>query len=154
MRPIRPEDAELERAFVNGLTEQSRRYRFMYAMSEITPQMLSRFTQIDYDREMALIATVGEGDAALQIGVARYVTNPDGSSCEFAVVVADDWHGRGMATRLMRSLIDVARARGLARMVGQALSDNAGMLALARHLGFAIEQDDDSPELVNLTLDL
>ena len=154
IRPIRPEDAELEREFVNGLSERSRYLRFMYAMKQITPQMVSRFTQIDYDREMALIALVDVDDTETQIAVARYVTNLDGRSCEFAIVVADTWHGKGIATELLRRLIDVARDRRLDRMTGVVLRENKGMLALAEELGFKARSSPDDPQVVIITLDL
>ena len=114
VRPIRPEDAEMEVAFVRGLSDVSRRARFMGLMRELPPSMLARFTQIDYDREMALVALSREADGReLEIGVARYVINPDGSSAEFAIVVADAWQGRGLGVRLLGLLAQVGRARGV-----------------------------------------
>jgi acetyltransferase len=136
IRPIRPEDARIEQTFVCTLSPQSRYFRFMESLQELTPQMLVRFTQIDYDREMALIATTTRDGEEVEIAVARYGTNPDGESCEFAIVVADEWQCRGLGTRLLSLLIDHARARGLRRMEGTVLADNAAMLALARKLGF------------------
>lgn len=154
IRPIRPEDAELERDFVNSLSERSKYLRFMYALKNITPQMLSRFTQIDYDREMALIALVAADGRDRQIAVARYVTYPDGRGCEFAIVVADQWHNRGIATELLRRLIDIARERRLERMDGTVLAENRGMLALAAELGFEQRTSSDDPQLVLMTLQL
>jgi acetyltransferase len=154
IRPIRPEDATLEREFVDGLSDRSRYLRFMHVMKRITPQLVSRFTQIDYDREMALIALVAADDRERQIAVARYVIKPDWRSCEFAIVVADDWHNKGVATELLRRLIDVARDRGLDRMDGVALSENRGMLGLAAELGFDRQIAPDDPHLVNLSLRL
>ncbi|MGB5211444.1 MAG: bifunctional acetate--CoA ligase family protein/GNAT family N-acetyltransferase [Gammaproteobacteria bacterium] len=154
IRPIRPEDATLERDFVNGLSERSRFLRFMYALSEITPEMLSRFTQIDYDREMALIALVGEADSLRQIGVARYVTYPDGRGCEFAVVVSDDFQRMGIARQLLSDVIDVARDRRLEYMDGIVLRQNENMIRLAESLGFDVERSADDPELVSLQLKL
>lgn len=154
IRPIRPEDAESERAFVNGLSERSRYLRFMHALKEIAPQMVSRFTQIDYDREMALIAVVNGGSGPRQIGVARYVVYPDGRGCEFAVVVADDWQQRGIATELLRRLIAVARDRRLEYMDGVVLAENRGMLALARELGFEQRRAAQDPGLVEMSLRL
>jgi acetyltransferase len=154
IRPIRPEDGELEREFVNGLSQRSKYLRFMYALKEITPQMLSRFTQIDYDREMALIALVDAGGGEREIAVARYVTYPDGRSCEFAIVVADRWQNRGIATELLRRLIDIARERRLERMDGTVLAENRGMLALAAELGFEQHTASDDPQLVLMTLEL
>jgi len=147
LRPIRPEDAVMERDFVNGLSEQSKYLRFMYAMDEITPEMLSRFTQIDYDRDMAFVAIDGRGSEPCQIGVARFSSLPDGRSCEFAVVVGDGWRGRGLAAALMGELIGAAREAGLETMMGTTLGENRPMLKLAASLGFSIDVDSDDPEL-------
>jgi acetyltransferase len=147
LRPIRPEDAEMEQEFVKRLSSESRYFRFMDTLRELTPLMLVRFTQIDYDREMAFVATVpGEGREA-EVAVARYVANPDGESCEFALVVADGWQGRGLGRRLMEQLIAVARARGLRRMIGHVLAENRGMIALAQKLGFVIGESGEGPSV-------
>lgn len=137
-RPIRPEDAELEQRFVRNLSDRSRYFRFMNSVRELTPAMLMRFTQIDYDREMAFVVVrSGEGGDE-EVGVARYVTNPDGRTCEFAVVVADAWQQKGIGRRLLETLITVARSRGLEVMVGHILATNEPMLALCKRLGFRI----------------
>jgi len=154
IRPIRPEDAETEREFVDGLSERSRYLRFMYSLKNITTQMVSRFTQIDYDREMALIALVDDNGRDRQIAVARYVTLPDGRSCEFAIVVADDWHNKGIATELLRRLIDIARERRLEQMDGVVLRENKGMIALAKILGFEQHWSSDDPAVVIMSLKL
>ena len=154
IRPIRPEDAETEREFVDDLSERSRYLRFMYSLKNLTTQMVSRFTQIDYDREMALIALVDVDGRDRQIAVARYITNPDGRSCEFAIVVADDWHGKGIATELLRRLIDIARDRRLEEMVGIVLRENKGMIALAKELGFDQQRSPDDPSIVIMSLRL
>jgi acetyltransferase len=154
IRPIRPEDAVLEREFVNGLSDRSRYLRFMLALKSITPQMVSRFTQIDYDREMALIALVPGGDAGRQVAVGRYVADPDGHACEFAIVVDDAWHNQGIATELLRRLIDVARERRIKRMDGIVLRENEGMLSLARDLGFERRGVPEDPQLVYVSLEL
>ena len=154
IRPIRPEDAIIERNFVNGLSERSRFFRFMYALSQITPEALSRFTQIDYDREMALIAVIQEDGREKQIGVARYYTLPDQSSCEFAIVIADDWQARGVARRLMAALVDSARSGRHTRMIGTVLTENRRMLKFVESLGFRVEPNPDDPALMDVTLDL
>jgi acetyltransferase len=139
VRPIRPEDAAIEQAFVRGLSERTRYFRFMQAVHELTPEMLVRFTQIDYDREMAFIAVVEEEPGQeRQVAVVRYTMNPDQRSCEFALVVADVWQGLGIGTHMMQSLMQVARGRGLRLMEGEVLSDNSNMLALMRRLNFTI----------------
>ncbi|MGA0024642.1 MAG: GNAT family N-acetyltransferase [Burkholderiales bacterium] len=152
LRPIRPRDAKIEQAFVRGLSAESRRFRFMDTLRELTPMMLVRFTQIDYDREMAFIATVQRDGAETEIGVCRYVTNPDGQTCEFAIVIADDWQHRGLGRRMMTQLIEVARSRGLGAMIGHVLSSNRGMLALCESLGFTAAGSEDDPQVQRVTL--
>jgi len=154
LRPIRPEDASIERAFVENLSTQSRQYRFMNALRELTPMMLARFTQIDYDREMAFIATVEDQGVEREIGVVRYITNPDGESCEFALVVADEWQRRGLGRRMMTLLIEVARARGLREMIGHVLAENRGMLGLSESLGFVVAPSTEGPQVRHVSLAL
>jgi acetyltransferase len=154
IRPIRPEDAAIEAAFVHGLSEQSRFLRFMFAVHDLTPAPLSRFTQIDYDREMALIGVIDTPEGEQQIGVARYITLSDGETCEFAIVVGDDWQGKGLARRLFQLLIDTARNRRLKMMTGITLRENTRMMDLARSHGFTVRTDEDDPTLVQMTLDL
>jgi acetyltransferase len=154
IRPIRPEDAVIEREFVDGLSEQSRYFRFMYAMRKIDPKLLSRFTQIDYDREMALIAVIEIEGREREIGVTRYTTLPDHSSCEFAIVVADEWQNKTLARKLLSALIDAARYRRYTRMLGVVLAENRRMLAFARSLGFKAEPNIEDRELIDIALDL
>ncbi|HTP95708.1 MAG TPA: GNAT family N-acetyltransferase [Burkholderiales bacterium] len=154
IRPIRAEDAEIEQDFVRGLSVESRYFRFMDALNELSPRMLKRFTDIDYANELALIAVIEQDGAEVEIGVARYVIAADGGSGEFAIVVADDWQRRGIATALMLRLIASARTHGLATMYGFVLHANHGMLALMRRLGFRIEAAPGDPTLVRVVLDL
>jgi acetyltransferase len=153
VRPIRPEDAELEREFVHGLSERTRFLRFFYQLHELTPAMLARFTQVDYDRELALVALT-KSEPARFIGVARFIANPDHESAEFAVVVADDWQGRGVAGALMMRLIDAARRRGLVRLEGTVLRENQNMLRFAEALGFRMRDDPTDAEQVIVELAL
>lgn len=155
VRPIRPEDAEIERAFVHGLSEQTRYFRFFYRMAQLTPAMLARFTQVDYDRELALVAVIGASTPAPEfVGVARYFGNPDHTSAEFAVVVADAWQRRGVARVLMRGLIVCAKRRGFEQLVGTILRENESMLAFVRSLGFTLSDDADDRSQVTATLEL
>ncbi|TMG83150.1 MAG: GNAT family N-acetyltransferase [Betaproteobacteria bacterium] len=154
VRAIRPEDAVAERAFVAGLSEESRYMRFMHHLHELTPQMLARFTQVDYDRELALVALHAKAGAEKIVAVARYVANPDGESAEFAIVVADAWQGRGLGRALMRMLIGCARERGFRRLEGVILATNTSMLALMARLGFKTTPDPNDREQVIATLDL
>ncbi|MBU0500651.1 MAG: bifunctional acetate--CoA ligase family protein/GNAT family N-acetyltransferase [Gammaproteobacteria bacterium] len=148
IRPIRPEDANIEQDFVRKLTPQSRYLRFMQSIKELTPEMLVRFTQPDYDREMALIALVEKrGVETAEIGVCRYNINPDGRSCEFALVVGDEWHKKGIGTLLMNALMEAARNRGLSLIEGDVLAENSHMLDLCNELGFTIQPSKEDPAL-------
>ncbi|MGD8498719.1 MAG: bifunctional acetate--CoA ligase family protein/GNAT family N-acetyltransferase, partial [Chromatiales bacterium] len=145
IRPIRPEDADIEQKFVRGLSEEAKYFRFMQALQELTPEMLVRFTQIDYHREMALIAVTELDGEEVELAVARYTTNPDGESCEFGIVVADAWHGRGIGAQLMHALMETARSRGLRLIEGEVLARNRNMLKMVTKMGFSVhESDEDS----------
>jgi acetyltransferase len=155
VRPIRREDRQIEREFVQKLSDESKYFRFMSALRELNEAMLNRFTQIDYDREMALIAVVCENGLETEIGVARYVVNADGTSCEFAVAVADAWQHRGVGSILILSLVEIARARGLQIIEGIVMAGNHKMLGLMGALGFSIrsEPGDASVKHVSKQLD-
>lgn len=147
IRPIRPEDAEIEQAFVRGLSEESRYFRFMFSVHELSQTMLVRFTQIDYSREMALIAVSSEHDKETELGVARFAINPEGESCEFALVIADNMQGKGLGQKLMTALMDAARGKGLIIMAGEVLKTNASMLKLMDRLGFSVEDSSDDANI-------
>jgi acetyltransferase len=151
IRPIRPEDAELVQAFVRGLSEESRYFRFMSSMQELTETMLVRFTQIDYSREMALIAVTLVRDRETELGVARYAINPDGDSCEFALVVADNFQGRGLGQKLMVMLMEAARSNGLSMIEGEVLGNNHNMLKLMMRLGFEVRSSEDDPSVMKVS---
>jgi acetyltransferase len=147
VRPIRPEDAQIEQAFVRGLSAESRYMRFMQTLQELSPTMLVRLTQIDYDREMALIATVEREGEETELGVARYAINPDGRSAEFAIVVADAWRRKGIGSRLMTQLMEAAKTRGIKVMEGEILANNTNMLSLVKHLGFNAHTSAEDPNI-------
>ncbi len=154
IRPIRPEDADMEQDFVRNLSPEAKYFRFMNALQELSQEMLVRLTQIDYYNEMALIAVKPSGKGEEQIGVARYTTNLDQESCEFALVVSDAWQGLGIGYQLMQKLMDIARDRGLERMDGQVLASNTRMLNMMRSLNFRIGPDpeDTAVKLVEIAL--
>jgi acetyltransferase len=154
IRPIRPEDASLVQAFVRNLSEQSRFFRFMNSVQELSQSMLIRFTQIDYSREMALIAVSEQSGVEVELGVARFAINPDGETCEFALVIADSMHGKGLGQKLMTALMDAARTKGMKIMEGEVLRNNADMLHLMERLGFEVKTsaDDDSIKAVRKEL--
>ncbi|MCW5600694.1 bifunctional acetate--CoA ligase family protein/GNAT family N-acetyltransferase [Nitrosomonas sp.] len=147
IRPIRPEDAEIEQAFVRNLSAESKYFRFMDTLQELSQPMLVRFTQIDYDREMALIAVLEEDGHEKELGVCRYVASHDGQTCEFALVVADEWQKKGIGNKLMNCLFDAARARGIKLMQGEVLATNRSMLELVRRLGFEVSTSEEDASI-------
>ncbi|BCK87606.1 protein lysine acetyltransferase Pat [Sideroxyarcus emersonii] len=151
IRPIRPEDAALVKRFVHDLSEESKYFRFMNSVQELTEDMLARLTQLDYSREMALIAVVDEAGVEVEIGVARYAINPDGNTCEFALVIADNMAGKGLGQKLMVSLMEAARSKGLSTIEGEVLNNNHRMLKLMTRLGFAIKSSEDDPAVMKVT---
>lgn len=154
LRPLRPEDVDIETAFVEALSAESRASRLLGGAVKVTREYIERLTQVDYARDMALAATVMlEGHETL-IGVARYALEADGRSCEFALVVADAWQGRGIGKRLLQKLVAVARARGVAGIYGDTLATNRSMLGLAKALGFTLGRHPDEAHLTRVTLDL
>ena len=121
-------------------------------MRELSREQIVRLTQVDYDREIAFIATrQATGDT---VGVARLVSEAEGSSGEFAVIVQADMKGHGLASHLVQRLITWARAKGLREVVGQVLADNPPMLAFARHLGFSVHRMPDEPDVMEVRLPL
>lgn len=150
IRPIRPEDSGMEQAFVRHLSEDSRYYRFMGHVAELPEKKLRYFTDVDYERHMALVATVPREGKELEIGVARYVATEQPGSCEFAVTVDDAWQGTGIAGLLMLALIDAARERGYTTMEGKVLRSNYRMLKFARQLGFAPHRDPEDGDTVTV----
>ncbi len=155
VRPIHPDDGEMLQELVRNLTPESRYNRFVSALTELSPVMLSRFSLIDYEREMALVAIMTDRhvnqDGSITetdriTGVSRYVTNPDSSTCEFSLLVADDMAGKGIGSRLMRSIMDVAREKGLSEIIGLVLTNNTNMLKLMRSLGYKIEAYPEDPD--------
>ncbi|MEW8077217.1 MAG: bifunctional acetate--CoA ligase family protein/GNAT family N-acetyltransferase [Candidatus Thiodiazotropha endolucinida] len=154
IRPIRPEDADLEQTFTRQLSDEAKYFRFMSSIQELTPEMLTRFTQIDYHNEMALIAVTEDGNHEIELGVARYVINPDKKSCEFALVVSDQWQRQGIGHKLMHQLMEVARDRGLEKMEGEVLSNNFKMLDLMKSLYFHISTSPDDNSIKQVVIDL
>jgi acetyltransferase len=135
LRPIRPEDEEAHRAFLAALDSNIMRARFFGIVRDFRHEAVARWTQIDYDREMAFIAV----DADRIVGVVRAVTDPDNARAEFAIVVSGGHQHVGLGRALMHKMIAYARARGTDALVGQVLADNDRMLRLLRGLGFTIE---------------
>ncbi len=145
LRPIRPEDLDAERRFVARLSPQTLYLRFHAPLRELTTERLVRYTNIDYDREMAFVAidaNVEHPDGEIR-GIARYTRNPDGSTCEFGITVEDGWQGRGLGHALMNALENCARERGIREIIGYVLSENDDMGKLMRARMYDARRDED-----------
>ncbi len=143
IRPITKADGAAERVFIEGLSPNSRRMRFLGQIGVPSIEMIARFTDIDYVQDVAFAATVAEASKDRIVGVSRYGTDAAGIRCECAVVVSDAWQGRGLGTALMKNLIDVARSRGIRTMYSLDSSENHAMSDLAHYLGFSSRSDPD-----------
>jgi acetyltransferase len=149
IRPIRPDDADMLQALVRGLSQESRYFRFASAMPELPPRMLARYTLIDYDREMALVAVHKERTAGTRRRDGRDRTHhrrvalhhqPRPDQLRVQLVVSDDFKGQGLGSRLMLSIMDAARAKGLAEIDGLVLANNPNMLRLMKSLDLRVPQ--------------
>ncbi|WP_157994477.1 GNAT family N-acetyltransferase [Peristeroidobacter agariperforans] len=141
VRPLRADDERREIAFIESLSEQTRYFRMFTPLKYLSPQLLSQFMDVDYDRRMALVATVGAGDQEMFVGVARYGSTDRQEQAELGVTVTDAWQRRGIATILIGALMRFARSHGFHELAGMVLPENHAMLALARSLSFTIEHD-------------
>ena len=146
IRPVKPEDAPLFSNLFEVLSPTSIYYRFFGVLRELQPAMLSRFTQIDYDREIALVAIDEDSQFERMLGVARIIGDPDGIEGEIAVLVGDAWQGKGIGACLMRKCLIIAEKRGFKYIHGIVLKENKNMLALAKKLGFTLNSGEDFGE--------
>ncbi len=143
-RMTHPEDAELQQAFVSALSDQSRYMRFFSGVNKLPAHVLKQFTTPLFPFSYAVVAIISEGEQERQIGVARWAPTGTPGIAEFAVVVADDCQGQGIASRLMQVLITAATVGGLQRLEGLILKENAPMLAMVKKMGFTICPDHDA----------
>ena len=148
IRPITPEDAAREREFITGLSVESRYRRFMYTLNEASATFIQRLVTIDRHFHMALVAVVGTGADERIIGVARDAADDGGIDCEFAVVVGDEWQGRGIGSTLAKLLFEYAATQGFRMIYGNIQVDNEQMLALARHLDLEVDKPLPRQEMV------
>lgn len=154
IRPITPLDKDAERAFIEGLSPQARRYRFLGQVKCPSEKLIEQFTNVDFEHEVAFVAVVPDDGRERIIGASRYSTDRAGTQCECAVTVSDEWQNLGLGTLLMRHLIEVATARGIQRMVSIDSAENVRMQELADLLGFDTRVDPDDATQVIHELDL
>lgn len=154
IRPIHATDIELERRFIEALSPESRRLRFLGQIGTPSPSLLAQLTNPDPRHDAVFVALIAEGAGKREIGVARFSAQPDGRRCECAVTVSEDWRNRGLATVLMQHLIEIARGRGIESMYSVDAAENPAMHDLATHLGFTCRRDPENATQVLHTLDL
>jgi acetyltransferase len=153
LRPIRPEDEPLEYELLTTLSEQSMKERFFQPIMGITHDVLVRFCNIDYDREMAIVAELKEGEKKKIIGIGRLVIEPGTKNGEFAIVVHDNYQGKGLGFKMMDVLIGIGQDKYLDSIYGIVLSENERMLRATKKLGFVPQRLQDGLTRVTLELD-
>lgn len=141
LRPIRPEDEPMEAEMFTHFSKETQRFRFFTALKDITHQLLIRYTQIDYDREIAIIAEEHDNGKHMT-GVARFIGDPYGAA-EFAIVVADPWQHLGLGNQLMDYILEIAKERGVKKLYAYVLPDNAKMLSMMQKRGFVLTREED-----------
>lgn len=146
IRPIRPSDADLLIEHFNSLSPNSIYMRFFSPLKELSKEMLIKLTQIDYDREIALVALIGKGLNRKIAGVCRIIAYPDRTHAEFALATSDEWHGKGIGALLLKQCLNIAWQMGIKQVVGLVLAENTQMLKLGKKLGFKIDRVPDSYE--------
>ncbi len=153
VRPLMPDDAELIVSLGKALSSESLYQRFLNGGIKHNARLLNQLVNVDFTRDLALIATITFAGDEMPIGVARYArSDTDPNSAEFAITVADAWHGHGIGKRLLARLVDHAVAAGIDRITGDVLATNTAMLALARSVGFRVTAHPDGSHLRLITL--
>jgi acetyltransferase len=151
IRPISPQDAELQREFFRALSAEGRYFRFMTPLNELPETVAQRLISVDYRSHLALLAEVFQDGREIMIGEARYVVDEhDAQSCELAVAVADDWQAKGIARALLDRLERQAAASGIRRMFAETLRTNKAVLRLAERAGYEVAVSDEAPWLGRL----
>lgn len=153
IRPLRAEDRELERAFLERLSPMTRKLRF-HAEVKISDALLDRLMEVDYQQSMAFVALAHEDGELREVGISRYAAGEDGNQCECALTVADAWKRRGLERVLMSRLIEVARRNGFDQMYSVDQAIDRDMRDLARELGFCAQHDPDDATRVVRRLQL
>jgi acetyltransferase len=155
LRPIRPEDMDAHRELMTRMTPQDLRLRFFGQVRQIHHHQMARLTQIDYEREMAFIASrPGKDGQPETLGVVRTVTDPDNQRAELAVLVRSDMKGTGLGTMLMNKIVRYQKARGTKAIYAQIMIENDAMIRLAAKAGFKKRPSDEDPDVVEMVLDL
>lgn len=151
LRHIEPTDAAREQAFVHGLSPQSSYLRFHGTIKDLSKKDLKKFTEPDSRYAVAMIVLRSGEAGEEEIGVARYVIDPDRANCEFAIVVADTWQKRGIGTRLMNALIRHLQVNGVKQISGFVIKSNSAMRKFVKQMGFEETDITDDPSTLLVT---
>ena len=154
VRPVLPQDDAGTQAFVCNLSKQSRYNRFFRVLTELPPACLRRFTEVDYQSHVALVATSFSEGREVLVAEARYAIKDDPTVAEWGIAVADAWQRMGVGTLMLRRIEACARASGVRRLLAESLGSNEPMLRLARKLGFSVTLDPDDRTLLCLRKEL
>jgi acetyltransferase len=146
LRPLRPEDEPMLHDLAAHMSHEDLRLRFFTPLPGLSHAVAARLSQLDYDRELALLAELD----GLALGVAHFFADPDRLRAEYAIAVRSDWKGRGVGFLLMTRLIHIARQRGIGELVGEVLRENQPMLQMCRELGFAIALNPSDPSVMQV----
>jgi acetyltransferase len=152
LRPIKPEDEPLWLEMFQNFSEQSIRYRFFEIIKDTPHEIRIRYCNVDYDREIGIVAELTENGRRRITGVVRLITEPDGKSGEIAVIVADPWQGLGMGTKMVDYILEICRDKKLEAVYAEMLKDNYRAISIMKKMGFTVEKIDD--ETVKATLNL
>lgn len=155
IRALHAQDVELERRFIEALSPQSRRFRFLETMSSPSEALLKQLTTLNPETDVAYLAIIGKGAEEREVGIARFSAAAGAADCEFAVTVSDEWQRKGLGAALMGHLLDAARARGIREMHSADSFDNDSMRQFASHLKFqkSIDPDDSRLALYSVKID-
>ena len=134
----------IESEMIKSLTEQTSRLRFFQPLKDITHELMIRYTQIDYDREMAIVAILNEGGKEKMAGVVRIIADPYNDSAEFAILVADVYQNKGLGNKLTDYVLDIARKKGVRRIYAEIMTENRAMIHILTKRGFEMSQSNDN----------
>jgi GNAT superfamily N-acetyltransferase len=154
VRPLRQDDRQREEAFINRLSPESRRHRFMDTFKKASPALIDQMMDVDNLKQMAFIALAHDDGELREVGISRYSATGQEGQCECAVTVADDWRQRGLAVVLMQHLMEQARKNGFQQMISLDAAENHAMHELATYLGFHTQRDLEDANQVIHTRDL
>lgn len=143
LRPIKPEDEHMLAALFSSFSVETQRFRFFDIIKDISHEHLVRYTQIDYDRELSLVAETHQGSKKQIVAIVRYIADPWNISAEFSVVVSDQWRGLGIGKAATDTLLEIAKSRGIQRIYARLLPDNSIMVAMFNKRGFHVSQEKD-----------